>query len=164
MDLAGFLAARLDEDERYIRALQAAGERFRDNATPAQFSRDTPVVRELFDEILDDPEAVAAITAVQDAGPPNDLERLLREAAAKRALIAEIQAIRHFYVDEDTWFSCSQATDPTEPDGEPGSGCADDDRRGKPCDCGRDTKVTRQLGILAAIYSGHPDYQQEWKP
>jgi hypothetical protein len=86
----------------------------------------------------------------------NDPARILRRAKAVRDLIAVILAERHDYNDGDPWFSCSQATVPGD-DGEPGSGCANDERAGKPCDCGRDARVARLLGIIASEWedAGH---------
>lgn len=65
---------------------------------------------------------------------------------AKLEEIAERMAGPHFYVDGDTWYSCGLAVEPGI-DGEPGSGCADDSRRGR-CDCGLAKKVE---SILAAL-------------
>jgi hypothetical protein len=79
----------------------------------------------------------------------NDPGRRLRDVKAARDLVTAILAERHDYNDGDPWFSCSQATVPGD-DGEPGSGCANDERAGKPCDCGRDARVARMLGIIAA--------------
>jgi hypothetical protein len=79
----------------------------------------------------------------------NDPARVLRHVKATRDLVAAILAEGHDYVDGDPWFSCSQATEPGEDDSEPGSACADDERRGKPCDCGRDSRAARLLGIIA---------------
>jgi hypothetical protein len=84
----------------------------------------------------------------------HDPARTLRRDEATRDLVAEILAERHQYVDGDPWFSCSQATEPGEDDSEPGSACADDERRGKPCDCGRDSRVARLLGIIAGEWEG----------
>lgn len=75
--------------------------------------------------------------------------RALRRVRATRVLVAEILAEQHRYV-EDGWYSCSQATEPGEDDAEPGSACYDDNRAGKPCDCGRDEHVARMLGIIAS--------------
>lgn len=83
----------------------------------------------------------------------HDPARAFRRVKAVRDLVAEILAERHLYVDGDPWFSCSQATEPGEED-EPGSACADDERRGKPCDCGRDMRVARLLGIIASEWEG----------
>jgi hypothetical protein len=83
----------------------------------------------------------------------NDPVRRLRDVKAARDLVAAILAERHDYNDGDPWFSCSQATVPGD-DGEPGSGCANDERAGKPCDCGRDARVARLLGIIATEWEG----------
>ena len=82
----------------------------------------------------------------------NDPARRLRDVKATRDLLAAILAEQHDYNDGDPWFSCSQATVPGD-DGEPGSGCANDERAGKPCDCGRDARVARLLGIIASEWN-----------
>jgi Family of unknown function (DUF6221) len=79
----------------------------------------------------------------------NDPARVLRRVKATRDLVAAILAERHDYNDGDEFYSCSQAAEPGT-DGEPGSGCANDERAGKPCDCGRDMRVARLLGIIAS--------------
>jgi hypothetical protein len=88
-----------------------------------------------------------------DCGLAKRKDRALRRVKATRDLVAEILAERHLYVDGDPWFSCSQATEPGE-EGEPGSACADDERRGNPCDCGRDATTARLLGIIASGWEG----------
>lgn len=88
-----------------------------------------------------------------------------RAVESSRLLIAEILSYRHDYNDADSYYSCSQAVSSWNGDSEPGSGCGDDDRRGKPCDCGRDRRVKRVLAIIVSRWAGHPDYQvEEWKP
>lgn len=90
--------------------------------------------------------------------------KAVREIETTRLLIAEILSMPHTYIDGDTWFSCSQAVRDSG-DQEPGSGCADEDRAGKPCDCGRDRRVGRMLGSIVSRWDDHPDYQKEaWKP
>jgi hypothetical protein len=74
--------------------------------------------------------------------------RALRRVKAVRELVAEVLAMRHAYA-EDGWYSCSQAAEPGVKDAEPGSACYDESRAGKPCDCGRDARVARLLGIIA---------------
>jgi hypothetical protein len=69
---------------------------------------------------------------------------------------AEALAGPHLYVDDDTWYSCSQGRERSED--EPGSGCADDDRRGKPCDCGRDARVK---AIAAEIHAAEERGRRE---
>ena len=88
-----------------------------------------------------------------------DHARALRAIAATRKLVAEITAMRHEYIEGDSWFSCSQAVSDFG-DGEPGSGCSNDQRAGKPCDCGRDARVARLLGIVAERWSDHPAYAE----
>ena len=90
--------------------------------------------------------------------------RMLREIEGTERLIAEIKATPHLYIEGDSWFSCSQAVPEAWPgrDREPGSGCADDNRRGKPCDCGRDAKARRQLGLIARRWDRHQDYKPAW--
>lgn len=73
------------------------------------------------------------------------------DIAGKRALLDHVAGWEHTYVDGDTWFSCSQATGRSE-DSEPGSGCADELRAGKPCDCGLDD---RRLAVLRTIALGY---------
>jgi hypothetical protein len=80
-----------------------------------------------------------------------DPARVLRECAAKRALITDLTSERHEVV-EDCWYTCAAATE--ERDG--GTCC--NDSRGEDCDCGRDNRVARRLGTLAAVYADHPDY------
>jgi hypothetical protein len=84
----------------------------------------------------------------------NDPARTLRRVKATRDLVAEILAEQHEYVEGDPWFSCSQAVRPGEDDDEPGSGCVDDKRAGQPCDCGRDARAARLLGIIASEWEG----------
>ena len=75
-------------------------------------------------------------------------EAVLRRVKADRALLADLLAERHLVVDGDCWFTCTAATE--ERDG--GENC-DDDRRGGPCDCGRDTRVERRVRLLAEAWS-----------
>lgn len=70
---------------------------------------------------------------------------VLRRIAADRKMIADLLDERHVVAD-DPWFSCAAATE--ERDG----GCSEADRRGKPCDCGRDERVERRLRIIAEGY------------
>lgn len=86
----------------------------------------------------------------------NDPARALRRVRATRDLVAAILAERHDYNEGDSWYSCSQAEDPDPAPGEggPGSGCSNDERAGKPCDCGREARVARLLGIIASEWEG----------
>lgn len=82
----------------------------------------------------------------------NDPARVLRRVKATRDLVAAILAEGHQRADD--YFACSQAQEGSGliggPTGPPGSGCSDPDRAGKPCDCGRDARVARLLGIIAS--------------
>ena len=89
--------------------------------------------------------------------------KLLVDAGWLRRLVAEITARPHDYNDGDPWFSCAQAVHPGY-DEEPGSACADDDRAGGPCDCGRDAWVDRMLRLVAVRWEGDVGYRPEWKP
>jgi hypothetical protein len=81
--------------------------------------------------------------------------RALRRVRATRELVAAILAEGHYHA-EAPYYSCSQARENegmiaeiAGPPGLPGSACWDEDRAGKPCDCGRDAKVVRMLEIIA---------------
>jgi hypothetical protein len=73
---------------------------------------------------------------------------VIRDVEATRSLVAEILKFSHVYNGSDEYYSCTQATDPHEEGAEPGSGCFNE-RAGEPCDCGRDARVGRLLGIIA---------------
>lgn len=94
-------------------------------------------------------------------------DRLLAEIQSTRRLLAEIQRMPHLYLDEDAFYSCALAVDP-EPygydDTGPGSGCLDDTRRGKSCDCGRDPRARRLLAAIVMRWASHPDYLSGWAP
>lgn len=83
----------------------------------------------------------------------HDPARALRHVKAVRDLVAVILGEQHYSADVD-YYSCSQAQEGAGmvggPTGPPGSGCSDPDRAGKPCDCGRDERVARMLGIIAS--------------
>lgn len=81
----------------------------------------------------------------------NDPASVLRRVKATRDLVAAILTEPHAAIPGDEFYSCSQAADPDPAPGEggPGSGCSDDKRAGQPCDCGRDARVARLLGIIA---------------
>jgi hypothetical protein len=68
----------------------------------------------------------------------NDPAAVLRDVTQTRLLVAEIAAFRH---DE----ACCQ----------PLTGCGHPDHH--PCDCGRDQRVLRMLGIIAGRWDGHSE-------
>jgi hypothetical protein len=86
-----------------------------------------------------------------------DPARVLCRVRATRDLVAVILAEQH-YTAMSAYFSCSQAQEGayliSGPTGPPGSGCGDPERAGRPCDCGRDAKVARMLGIIASEWEG----------
>lgn len=90
-------------------------------------------------------------------------DRLLAEIQSTRRLLAEIQRMPHLYLDEDAWYSCTQAVDPTEPGDGPGSGCLNESA-GQPCNCGRDPRARRLLAAIVMRWASHPDYLSGWAP
>lgn len=132
--LAAFFAARLDEDETSLHELTEIGERKRDAATEADFAANMPAMREL----LADP-AVMQIMQRQVAlgySPPNDVSHVLREIAAKRAILTRYefawrQAEVNIGAEQEAWEKIAGA-------------------------------LERDVIDLAAVYSGHADYRDEW--
>ena len=84
--------------------------------------------------------------------------RQLAECAAKRAIVDVATSWEHSYMDEDMWYSCPLAVAPGEM--EEGSGYSGDEEA--VCRCGLEARQLKLLQPLAAVYSDHPDYQQEW--
>lgn len=145
-ELAAVIEARLADDERYARVMRAAGERQKANPAPGMEA----LAVSAFAAMAADPEAVRELGHWGHRLPPNDLDRIDRRVKATRDLVAAILAEPHDYIPGDEYYSCSQAIDPYPGEsGEPGSGCSDPERAGKPCDCGRDQRVARLLGIIA---------------
>jgi Family of unknown function (DUF6221) len=146
-EFAASIKAHLAEDEAVANALDGATWRA---GTDVGDEYNIAVVLEGADwqiarcgiEKLADGELKAAHIARQDPA------RTLRRVKATRDLVAAILAERHDYNDGDSFYSCSQAVE-YGTDGEPGSGCSNDERAGRPCDCGRDARVARLLGIIA---------------
>lgn len=136
MDLVAFLRARLDDDERYLRELTAIGERKRDSMTDADFAAAVPG----FMELMTDPDlmAVQQWWVALGVPPPNDMGRLLGEIAAKREIV-ELHDGSH---------ECSSYDEVT--------------RDFENCTWVSDGQVCSTVRYLAAVYSGHPDYQRKW--
>ncbi|MEV2277722.1 DUF6221 family protein [Nocardiopsis sp. NPDC049922] len=148
MMIVDFLNARINEDEQAARA-----------ATPAPWSvhlqGDAAVVSP--GVAMDREEGGVS---AQDATHMvrHDPARVLREIEAKRGLIASALAEKHVVV-EDSWYTCPAATEEND-----GGECGNDDMADGPCECGRDARVDRLFRQLAAVYTDHPDYQEEWRP
>ncbi len=170
-DLAAFLTARLDEEQRLAERLNLAGE-------PAlgpwrvEEACDYTGIREW--RIGGDTKfgwIDAARTYDQDTADhfaAHAPARVLAEIAAKRAIIAEVASWQHDYNDGDSWYSCAQAllpaADRRDPeDYEPGSGCSNDLRAGGPCDCGLERRRGAILEPLAAIYADREDFDEAWR-
>lgn len=93
------------------------------------------------------------------ATEPDPDPDVVADLDAKLALVEDILAEPHEVV-EDPWYTCSAATEEHD-----GGRCCDQNRRGKPCDCGRDARVNRRLAILAQPFAAHPEYKgEEWVP
>lgn len=92
------------------------------------------------------------VTSEKFHGTPFDPARAIAEVEAKRQMLADVTSEGHYWC-EDNWYACAAHID-----------CADEDRAGKPCDCGRDERVRRRIHLLALPYSDHPDYRKEWRP
>lgn len=88
-------------------------------------------------------------------GPGAD-PAVLADLDAKLALLDDLLAERHHVNDGDCWYTCPAATEQRD-----GGETCDDNRRGGPCDCGRDARVERRLRILAQPFTGHPEYPKE---
>jgi hypothetical protein len=166
--MASSIAAHLAEDEAMAKAAALSGEIFgigrqyapewttrdpsgwepdEDERQPSYVRSDAGMV--VFDEGSPTPDQAEHIAR-------NDPARVLRRVKATRELVAAILAEPHDWIPGDEWYSCSQAEDPDPAPGEggPGSGCHDPDRAGDPCDCGRDQRVARLLGIIAGEWEG----------
>jgi hypothetical protein len=144
-NIASSIAAHLAEDEA------AAKEAARDECAEWRRSYPNPGMYTGTTDITD-----VTLTIVARVGTPvaghiarQDPARTLRRVKATRDLVAVILSEPHDWNVEDEFYSCSQAVQWPDP-GEPGSGCSDPERAGKPCDCGRDARVTRLLSIIAS--------------
>ena len=140
-DLAGFLAARLDEDEDYARIMTEVGERRAAAATPADMADAFSLVITL----LDDPQAQAVLEHWTTSGhlPPNDLKRVLREAEAKRKILAEHEP---------------------QPWGEPQPQLSRCPAHGDETTGWWTMWPCVEIRALAAVWSDHPDYDEAWRP
>jgi len=130
MDLAEFVAARLDEDQYLVSGFAFTGDTkwdaemlgrlfwYGDGSAPKFRPADDPVIRHL---------------------ARHDAARVLREVAAKRAILAAYEAVLA---------DCHSAGVPAR----------------RPRKYGEYDGLHKAVAELAAVYSDHPDYQQEWAP
>lgn len=134
-DLARWLGAQFDEDERITRAAtQGDWVWSREFVTPPGYHHRTVGPLE--------PGDAAYIAEHAPA-------RVLREIDVKRqwleALIGEGHAALR-------------------PGGSTQVYCGADYGTGEPCDCGRDERVSRYLRLLALPYADRPGYRKDWRP
>lgn len=139
-----FYAARLADDERFMRVLTAAGER----RSASMTGKDMGDVLGLVMELIADPLARAEIGRWPDGGlmPPTATTRLLAGIAMKRELL-RVHSLQPLVTEADL-------DSPLEPDG-PWRRCAAHDWVTWPCDTVR---------IVVATWDAHPDYRRQWKP
>jgi hypothetical protein len=152
-DLIAWVSAAIEQTEKIARAaeVEAPGPWIRGHREYNP-KVDTPDGQQIYDSARD--------VVVYDEGQPgpasvghivhNNPADTLRRCEADRRLLDQVQTWRHEYVDGDPWFSCAQAVDDS--GAEPGSGCADDDRAGQPCDCPTGTHIKQVMAALAARY------------
>lgn len=134
--LALLVATRLDEDEAAARATTERQPYDEWDAVGAGDADDIAlsnwrVVRIALVERNPGAKSIAEFIA------RNDPARALRRVKARREEVAAVLAEEH-YDNQNSYYLCSQA-----------EGCSDWDRKGKPCDCGRDQRVARMLDIIA---------------
>ena len=137
-----------DLTTRITELTAAIGKRLAQDAAGAWSVHDVATCDAL---LYEEDMAAAADTPDCDCGHP---ARVLRRVAATRSLVTAIQAEQHDWNPLEEYYSCSQARENTGTMGleigPPGSGCSDPDRKGDPCDCGRNHRVARLLGIIAS--------------
>ncbi len=147
MTLTKFLTARLDEDEALARAMTTAVWPEQVRVAPRLDTGDAPEGQ----VAMNDPTYGKAWTMIWSSGVhedkwhphpksvevygPDVAARVLREVEAKRAIVASHQ----WYVDTaDRDFAYTRA--------------------------GEADLAERHVKDLAAVYSDHPDYREEWRP
>jgi hypothetical protein len=141
-DLIAFLNARLDEDE--AAAKDASGSDWRPGGSVWMMRAHPSEVQMVRTD--------AGLAVIHDDGSPSDAEaihiarhdpaRVLREVAAKRRIVGELaNEVNTIDADRDGW-----------------TGVHDRDLAADPL------LGEVMLRTVAAIYSDHPDYRQEWAP
>lgn len=128
MELADFLAARLDEDEA---AAKAAAEDYRPTWKPVWI-----LASEAANLVDLDGMPLGGTHVRSTAGhiARHDPARVLRDVEAKRAILARYGEYSGTNIGEHLQWSQEQQG------------------------------LYRAMCALAAVWSDHPDYQQEWKP
>jgi hypothetical protein len=154
--ILAFITAKLDERERVARAA----------TSPPWWDRLVDMLPIARLEQVSDDEAGFVTNQRADAAHIvlNDPAQIIRDVAADRAILAEVQTWKHDYNDSDPYYSCSQASSTWQDDRSPGSGCDDEDRAGKPCDCGVDQRRMAILTALAQPFAAHNDFDPAWRP
>jgi hypothetical protein len=147
MDPTEFLAARLDEDEDYARTMIEVGERNAADATPDDVAAVAAFMLTASAGFMARPEVVALVERYTGDGtlPPNNLERVLREVAAKRAIVRALEAARR-----ERPAAGSPRDDPYDP--------------AASYSAGEHSGLLAAAEALAAVWSDHPDCDPEWKP
>lgn len=146
-DIREFLTARFAEDKSV--ALEVFAGLGDNDAEPVSLSGSGQLV-------VGDRAIPTATTNHMLRWSPN---RVLAEVAAKSRILDEMDRWRHEAV-QDGWYSCSQAVQPDCPSD---MACVDEDRVGKPCDCGLDARRDRLARALAAPYRSEPDFNPAWE-
>lgn len=145
-DLIAFVTARLDEDETEAKAAAAVAgpdwhhKLFLDLDGAATTMIVSAAGSPLADTLHRDDEEMAPFIARHDPG------RVLREVGAKRAVIAIHDPSRH----------------PDDPSSVRWCPVCITGRHGYPEEWGDDPYPCLTLRQLAAVWSDHPDYRQEW--
>jgi hypothetical protein len=87
-DLAAFIEARLDDDEHFARTMTEVGERYAATASSGK----ALMAGVLAASFMCEPGVAEMVERYADGLmlPPNNLERILRDVAAKRAILADM--------------------------------------------------------------------------
>lgn len=100
MTLVEFLTARLDATERALieyRDHRERGDHVNYEGAPGEF---------------DPYDSCSRCVGTAKASVYSNVDFGLRDVESNRAIIAEVVSWKHFYLDEDAWYSCGLAEDP----------------------------------------------------